>query len=62
MTHKHSIPKAHLGVDDAIKLAQIVNAKKTVFAHISHTNYTHEVLEDMVRPYIVARDFMHVHI
>lgn len=62
MTHKHSISGAHLGVDDAIKLAQMVNAKKTVFTHISHTNYTHEELEDMVKPYMVGRDFMHVHI
>lgn len=62
MTHKYSIPKAHLGVDDAIKLARIVRAKKTLFAHISHMNYPQEKLEEMVRPYIVARDFMHVDI
>ncbi|USG99648.1 MBL fold metallo-hydrolase [Thermococcus argininiproducens] len=62
MTHRHSIPNVHLGIDDAIKLAQKVRAKKTVFAHISHTNYTHEELEERVKPYLVARDFMHVNI
>ncbi len=64
MTHKQSIPKTHLGVEDAIKLAQKVEAKKTVFAHISHSNYTQEKLEDMVRGYgyIIARDFMYVEI
>lgn len=64
MTHKYSIPKTHLGVDDAIKFAQLVNAKKTVFTHISHNNYTHEELEDKVREYgyIIARDFMHLSI
>ncbi|NJE05325.1 MBL fold metallo-hydrolase [Thermococcus sp. M36] len=62
LTHKSSIPKAHLGVDDAVKLARMVGAKKAVFAHISHTNYTHEELEEMVKPYMVARDFMHVRI
>ncbi|WP_456450660.1 MBL fold metallo-hydrolase [Palaeococcus sp. (in: euryarchaeotes)] len=61
MTHRHSISGVHLGVDDAVRLAQQVNAKKTVFAHISHTNYAHE-LKEMVRPYMVARDFMHVHV
>ncbi|MBE8540408.1 MBL fold metallo-hydrolase [Geoglobus acetivorans] len=60
MTHKHSIPKAHLGVDDAVKLARAVGAKKTVFAHINHTNYTHEELEERVKPHLVARDFTHI--
>jgi phosphoribosyl 1,2-cyclic phosphate phosphodiesterase len=62
MTHKHSISNAHLGVDDAIKLAQTVKARKTVFAHISHTNYTHDELEEKTKPYLVARDFMHINI
>lgn len=62
MTHKHSIPKTHLGIENAIKPAQKVRAKKTVFAHISHTNYPQEVLEEMVRSYIVARDFMHMRV
>ncbi|USH00625.1 MBL fold metallo-hydrolase [Thermococcus argininiproducens] len=59
MTHKHSIPKTHLGVEDAIKLAQKIDAKKTIFAHISHSNYTHEELEEKVGDIgIVGRDFM----
>ncbi|AIF70303.1 ATP-binding protein [Palaeococcus pacificus DY20341] len=62
MTHKHSIPKTHLGVEDAIKLAQKVRAKKTVFVHISHTNYTHEELEEKAKEYLIARDFMHLEI
>ncbi|MDK2854047.1 MAG: phosphoribosyl 1,2-cyclic phosphate phosphodiesterase [Thermococcaceae archaeon] len=63
MTHKHSIPKTHLGVEDAIKLAQMVGANKTLFVHISHSNYTHEGLEEKVREIgIVGRDFMHLKI
>ncbi|BAA29332.1 MBL fold metallo-hydrolase [Pyrococcus horikoshii] len=61
MTHKESIPKTHLGVNDAIELAKIVKAEQTVFAHISHSNYPQEILEKKVREAkisgIVARDF-----
>ncbi|NJE26064.1 MBL fold metallo-hydrolase [Thermococcus sp. MV5] len=59
MTHKHSIPKTHLGVEDTINLAQKIDAEKTIFAHISHSNYTHEELEEKVKDIgIVGRDFM----
>jgi len=61
MTHRETIPGSHLGVKDALKLAERVGAGYTVFAHISHSNYTHEVLEKMVREAKiegeVARDF-----
>ncbi|RLF77843.1 MBL fold metallo-hydrolase [Thermococci archaeon] len=59
MTHKHSIPKTHLGVEDAIRLARKVNAKKTLFVHISHSNYTHEELEEKVGENgVIGKDFM----
>ena len=59
MTHKHSIPKTHLGVEDAIRLARKVNAKKTLFVHISHSNYTHEELEEKVgENEVIGKDFM----
>lgn len=59
MTHKHSIPRTHLGVEDAIRLARKVNAKKTLFVHISHSNYTHEELEEKVGENgVIGKDFM----
>ena len=61
MTHRESIPGVHLGVREAIALARKVGAGYTVFAHISHSNYTHEVLEKRLREAKiegeVARDF-----
>ncbi|AEC51691.1 hypothetical protein PNA2_0775 [Pyrococcus sp. NA2] len=61
MTHKTSIPGTHLGVNDAITLAKLVRPKYTIFAHISHSNYPHEILERKVREAgingEVARDF-----
>ncbi len=61
MTHREAIPGSHLGVREAIELAKKVGAGYTVFAHISHSNYPHEVLEKKVReagiPGEVARDF-----
>ncbi|AMM53056.1 MBL fold metallo-hydrolase [Pyrococcus kukulkanii] len=61
MTKKESIPGVHLGVKDSIELAKKVNAEYTVFAHISHSNYSHEVLEKKVREAEirgeVAKDF-----
>ena len=51
MTHRESIPRAHLGVKEAIELAKKVGAVYTLFAHISHSNYTHEVLEKKVRDF-----------
>ncbi|WP_297498141.1 MBL fold metallo-hydrolase [Thermococcus sp.] len=66
MTHREAIPKAHLGVKEAIELAKRVGADYTVFAHISHSNYTHEVLEKKVREAgvvgEVARDFTWVEV
>jgi len=59
MTQKYSIPKTHLGVEDAIKFAQKVEANKTLFVHISHSNYAHEELEEKVEENgIVGREFM----
>jgi phosphoribosyl 1,2-cyclic phosphate phosphodiesterase len=49
MTHREAIPGSHLGVKEAIKLARKVGASYTVFAHISHSNYPHEILEKRVR-------------
>ncbi|AFK21819.1 MBL fold metallo-hydrolase [Pyrococcus sp. ST04] len=61
MTKKESIPGVHLGVKDSIELAKKVRAEYTVFAHISHTNYPHEVLEKKVKDSgikgKVAKDF-----
>ncbi len=61
MTHREAIPGSHLGVKEAIELAKKVGAGYTVFAHISHSNYPHEVLERKVRESCiageVARDF-----
>lgn len=61
MTHREAIPGTHLGVKEAIELAKRVGAGYTVFAHISHSNYPHEVLEKRVRESGVAgevsRDF-----
>ncbi|AMQ18722.1 MBL fold metallo-hydrolase [Thermococcus peptonophilus] len=66
MTHRESIPRVHLGVNDAIKLAELTGASYTIFAHISHSNYTHEVLEKKVRERgirgEVARDFTWVEV
>jgi len=59
MTQKYSIPKTHLGVEDAIKFAQKVEANKPLFVHISHSNYAHEELEEKVGENgMVGRDFM----
>jgi len=61
MTHRESIPGVHLGIKEATELARKVGAGYTVFAHISHSNYTHEVLEKRIREAgisgEVARDF-----
>ncbi|WP_456421583.1 MBL fold metallo-hydrolase [Thermococcus sp.] len=66
MTHREAIPGSHLGVREAIELAKKVGASYTVFAHISHSNYPHEVLEKKVREAEiigeVARDFTWVEV
>ncbi|WP_297488644.1 MBL fold metallo-hydrolase [Thermococcus sp.] len=66
MTHREAIPKAHLGVKEAIELAKKVGASYTLFAHISHSNHTHEVLEKKIREAgirgEVARDFTWVEV
>jgi len=66
MTHRKAIPGSHLGVGEAIELARKVGASYTVFAHISHSNYPHEVLEKKVREAgiigEVARDFTWVEV
>ena len=66
MTHREAIPRAHLGVKEAIELAKKVGAGYTVFAHISHSNHTHEVLEKRIREAgvigEVARDFTWVEV
>ena len=66
MTHREAIPGSHLGVKEAIELAKRVGAGYTVFAHISHSNYPHEVLERKVRESgvagEVARDFTWVEV
>jgi len=66
MTHRRSISGVHLGIREAIELAKRVGAGYTLFAHISHSNYTHEVLEKMIREAgitgEVARDFTWVEV
>ncbi|WP_457742169.1 MBL fold metallo-hydrolase [Thermococcus sp.] len=66
MTHREAISGSHLGVREAIELARKVGADYTVFAHISHSNYPHEVLEKKVREAgisgEVARDFTWVEV
>ncbi len=66
MTHRKAIPGSHLGVEEAIELAKKVGAGYTVFAHVSHSNYPHEVLEKKLREAKiegeVARDFTWVEV
>ncbi|AEH24433.1 MBL fold metallo-hydrolase [Pyrococcus yayanosii] len=66
MTHRESIPGTHLGVEDALRLVELTKPELAVFAHISHNNYPHEILERKVMERgirgIVGRDFLHLDI